>query len=159
MKNILRLIAAAFLVGVLVVVAGGVWAAPVFQGTIPPPPPGGEGGTTGEAIDMGTALFTPQCTDCTVTVTLVEDPGSLAAVPTGKAFLGDTFEVTIDQPDSTVEICYAYPQALADKSAKIYKLNTAATPPVWVEVPGAVISNGMICVTSGAGTFSLIGNP
>lgn len=157
MKNISRLSMAAILVGILVVAATGVWAAPKFQGTVPPP--AGEGGSQdGSVIDMGTALFDPLCTDCTVVVTLVGSPETLAPAPEGMNFMGDTFAVTTEPADAAVQVCYSYSPDATDKNAKIYKLNTEAVPAAWVEVPGSTIENGVICVTSGAGTFTLIGD-
>lgn len=144
---------------VLVLTAAGVWAAPEFQGTVPPPPDKLTG--TGSApLDMGTAIITPQCTDCIVIVEIVADPaGTYAPSPEGKAFVGSTFKVTADQEDALVEVCYAYPPEYAEKEAKIYRVNEDATPPSWVEVPGASIGDGTICVNSVGGVFSLIGNP
>jgi hypothetical protein len=165
MKNVSRLTIAAILVLVLVLVAGGVWAAPVFNGTIGSVPKTGSnvqpplagGGTTG-TIDMGTALFTPTCVDCKVNVDLVEDPAALAPAPSGKQFMGDAFKVTIDPATGTVKISFAFPPEIANKNAKIYKLNSAVTPPVWEEVLGAVITNGVISVEGGSGTYTLIGD-
>lgn len=90
---------------------------------------------------------------------LVKDPaGSYVPAPQGKAFTGSTFKVTIDPKDTLIQVCYAYPPEFADKAAKIYRLNEEAMPIVWVEISGAVIGKGTICVTSAAGIFSLIGN-
>lgn len=173
MKNISRLVIATILVGVLVIVAGGVWAAPSFAGTVPKPPREGSTGTSdgtgastqnckyGKAIDMGTALFVPAGgIDCTLVVKLVVNPAKeYVAAPDGLAFLGDTFKADATPDDLSFKVCYAYPTELADKDAKIYKLNDLATPLVWVEIPGAIIDGGMICVNSMEGVFSLIGNP
>lgn len=166
MKNFSRLTIAAVLVGILVVIATGVWAAPVFQGTVPNPPSsgsssggsssGGSGGCTNSVVDMGTAKFTPDCPD--IEVVKVDDPSALAAAPEGKAFFGDTFELTITGTGS-VEVCFAYPTDFSNKEAKINKLDTSVNPAVWVEVEGAVTENGTICVdVTESGTFSLIGN-
>jgi hypothetical protein len=154
-----RFMIAAALSLVLVLIAAGAWAAPKFQGTVPPPPDTGNGTGPG-IVDMGTAIFTPQCTGCTIVVELVNDPATTyVPAPDGKAFTGDTFKVTANPEDSIVQVCYAYPPEFADKDAKIYKLNEDVTPNAWVEIPGAVINNGTICVTSAVGVFSLIGNP
>jgi hypothetical protein len=150
MKNISRLIAAAVLVGILVVVATGVWAAPKFQGTVPAPSDsgsgggggggggggtvGGGGGTTGEPINLGTAVFTPNCTDCTVTATKVEP----APVVEGKTLVGSAFNVTITGTGSVKLSFNALP------GAKIYKKGADGT---WVEVPGSVVNaDGTISV-------------
>ncbi len=160
MNRSTRLTVAALLVGLLVLTAAGVWAAPKFQGTVPPPPDTGGGTCAGGTVDMGTALFTPQGTECTISVDRVGSPDSeFAPAPAGLAFVGDTFKVTIAPEGETVNVCYAYPPEFAAKEAKLYKLNEEANPPVWVEVPGAVIANGTICVSSTSGVFSLIGNP
>lgn len=146
---------------VVILAAGSVWAAPRFQGTVPPPPDAGE--TTcsaGVAVDMSTAIFTPKSTNCAINVEIIKDPaGIYVSAPNGKAFTGDTFKVIADPKDTLVQICYAYPPEFADKDAKIFKLNEDATPNMWVEIPGAIINNGTICVTSAAGIFTLIGNP
>lgn len=167
MKNISRLTVAAVLVGLLIVVATGVWAAPVFKGTVPNPPASGNGGTTVETggttevtpVDMGTAVFTPDCTGCTIEVTLVEDAAALAAALEGKAFLGDTFELKINGTGSA-KVSFALPPEFADKDAKIYKLDTSVTPAVWVEVPGAVVNaDGTISVdVTEGGVYTLMGN-
>lgn len=163
MKNFSRLTIAAVLVGILVVIATGVWAAPVFQGTVPNPPSTGGSGSSGGGsapapVDMGTAQFTPDCTDCEIEVVKVDDPSALAAAPEGKAFYGDTFELTITGTGS-VKVCFAYPTDFANKEAKINKLDTSVNPAAWVEVEGAVTENGTICVdVTESGTFSLIGN-
>lgn len=160
MKRNNRFIFVAILTIALMLIAGGTWAAPRFQGTVPPIPVTGE--TTcseGAVIDMGTAIFTPKAAKCSITVELVTDPAiAYVPAPEGKAFIGDTFKVTADPKDTIVQVCYAYPPEFANKDAKIYRLNEDATPNVWVEIPGAAINNGTICVTSAAGVFSLIGN-
>lgn len=158
MKRSLRLTIAFLLTTVFVVAAIGVWAAPKYQGTVPPPPTKAVGKCSGGAIDMGTALFTPQSAICTVTVELVEDPaGSYVAAPGGKTFTGSTFKVTADPADTIIQVCYAYPTEFARKEAKIHRLNQDATPALWVEVSGNAVREGTICVTSAPGVFSLIG--
>jgi hypothetical protein len=160
MKRSVRLTIAVLLTGLLVVTAIGVWAAPKFQGTVPSIPVTGQGTCSGGPIDMGTALFTPISADCTLTVDLVEDPaGSYVPAPEGEAFTGSTFKVTADPMDTVVQVCYAFPPEFENKEAKIHKLNEDATPVVWVEVSGADIGDGTICVTSVVGIFSLLGNP
>jgi len=160
MKNISRLTVAAVLVGILLVVATGVWAAPKFQGTVPPPPAsGGSSPQNSQPIEMGTAVFTPNCAACTVTVEAVDDAEELGAAPEGKQFMGDAFEVKITGT-GLVKVSFALPPEFADKDAKIFKLDITVTPAVWVEVPDAVVNaDGTISVdiTEG-GTFSLIGN-
>ncbi len=159
MNRRFRLSIALSLTGVLVLAAVTVWAAPKFQGTVPIVPVTGEETCPG-TVDMGTALITPLGDVCTFLVERGEQPDvDYAPAPEGLAFVGDTFKVTIDPEDVLVEVCYAYPPEFADKEAKIYKLNEEASPPVWVEVPGATINNGVICVNSSAGVFSLIGQP
>ena len=159
MKRSIRLTIAFLLTALLVLTAIGVWAAPKFQGTVPGIPVTGGGSCSDGTIDMGTALFTPQTTECIITVELVEDPAALySPAPEGKAFTGSTFKVTADPKDTIVQVCYAYPPEFANKNAKIYRLNEDAAPTVWVEVSGAVIGNGTICVTSAVGIFSLIGD-
>ncbi|MCJ7435614.1 MAG: hypothetical protein MUO77_19195 [Anaerolineales bacterium] len=176
MNRKFRFAIAALLVVILALTAAGVWAAPVFRGTVPeppdeghgggggggvPPPPPAGGGGENAPIDMGTALFTPQCTNGTIDVEAVDNPEELGPAPTRKAFVGDTFKVTMDPSTCLVMICYAYPPEFADKGAGIYKLTTVP-PPVWDEAPGAVISTtdpATICVTTSPGTFALIGNP
>lgn len=164
MKNISRLTVAAVLVGILVIVATGVWAAPTFDATVPEPPVTGEGGGDGggntgvstgatDTIKMGTASFTPGF-NSTAKVELVKEP---VAAPEGLAFVGDVFTVSTDPQDATVQVCYAYPPELADKEAKIYSLDEKADPQAWVEVSGSVVSDGKICVNSAAGVFGLIG--
>ncbi len=160
MKRSMRLTIALVLTGLLVVTAIGVWAAPKFQGTVPVIPVTGQGTCSGGPIDMGTALFTPQSSECTLTVDLVEDPaGTYVPAPEGKAFTGSTFKVTADPKDTIVQVCYAYPPEFENKEAKIHRLNEAANPAVWDEVSGADVGDGTICVTSAVGVFSLIGNP
>ncbi len=108
-------------------------------------------------IDMGTALFS--CTTgISLSVVRAADPAVEAApAPDGLIFLGDTHEATITPENEMIEVCYAYPPEFAAKQAKIYKLNVEASPPVWVEISGASVDNGVICVTSSAGVLSLIG--
>lgn len=165
MNRKFRFAVAALLVGILALTAAGVWAAPAFRGTVPKPPHEGNGGggddgetATCKPVDMATAIFTSPDTGCIIKVEAVDSPEGLASAPEGKAFVGDTFTVTTKPATSLVKICYAYPPEFAAKDAGIYKLTTVP-PPVWDEVPGAVISNGVICVTTSSGTFSLIGNP
>jgi hypothetical protein len=162
MNRQFRFALVALLTLVIALSAAGAWAAPRFQGTVPPPPQTGTSGpgTTPQAIDMGTAIFVPECTDCTVLVEAVAQPAALAAAPAGKAFLGDAFKVSITGPaGGTVKISFALPPELAGKDAKIYKLNTDANPPFWTEVPGGVIVDGVISVSGGPGVYALIGNP
>ena len=150
---------------VLVLIAAGTWAAPKFQGTVPSVPQQvpllpNIGGECLEQVDMGTAIFMRQATGCIVLVELVEGPaGSYVPTPDGMAFIGDTFKVTADSKDTIIQVCYAYPPEFESKSAKIHRLNEEVTPNEWVEVPGAVIANGTICVSSTEGVFALIGNP
>ena len=148
----------ALVVTFLLILSGvGVWAAPKLQGTVPPVPVTGEQ-TCPATIDMGTALFT--CTAGVISMLRVGDPvGEYAPAPEGLAFVGDTFKATMMPDSELIKVCYAYPPEFADKDAKIYRLNDEANPPVWVEVPGAEIGDGTICVTSAMGVFSLIGNP
>jgi hypothetical protein len=109
---------------------------------------------------MGTAIFMLQGTGSIVLVELIEDPAVVyVPAPQGMAFIGDTFKVTADSKDTIIQVCYAYPPEFESKSAKIYRLNDEVTPNEWVEVPGAVVANGTICVGSTEGVFSLIGNP
>ena len=167
-----RFVIAAALALVLVLVAAGTWAAPKFQGTVPAVPETGgsvpaEGAPTCVAgpVDMRTAIFTPNETVC-ISVLNVADPATdYVAAPEGKTFVGDVFKVTAPSTDTIVKVCYAYPTDLASKEAKIYKLNEESTPFAWIEVPGAVVADGTICVssavgpTSNIGVFALIGNP
>lgn len=175
MKRVTRFSIAVTLVGILALTASGVWASQKFKGTVPHPPHDDDGDCS-ETIDMGTALFTAlrdknkdkdkdkdkkkDDDDCTMSVEWIgNDTGEYALPPEGLACLSDTFEVTIDPPTVLVRVCYAYPPELAEKNARIYRLNEEANPQVWVEVPGANIGDGVICVTSAAGYFALIGNP
>ncbi len=159
MKPSIRLTIAAVVTVLLILTSIGVWAAPSFQGTVPSIPVTGGGDCSAGPIDMGTALFTPQSASCKITVELVEDPvGSYVPAPTGRAFTGSTFKVTADPKETIVQVCYAYPPEFVNKHAKIHRLNENATPAVWVEVAGAVIGKGTICVTSAVGVFSLIGD-
>ena len=146
----------------LVLIAVGAWAAPQFRGTTPSVPSKVVAPSSGclQRVDVETAIFTRTPTGCIIIVELIKDPAkTYVPAPDGLAFAGDTFKVTVDSPDTLVEACYAYPPELANKGAKIYKLNEEATPNIWSEIPGAVINNGTICVTSAAGVFTLIGNP
>ncbi len=155
-----RFLIAVVLSIVLIFVAAGVWAAPKFQGTVPPVPQIPVTGDCLETVNMSTAIFTVQPTDCIKEVALISDPaGTYVPAPEGLAFVGDTFKVTTDPEDAIVQVCYAYPPEFADKDAMIYRLNEDATPNVWVEIPGADAVDGTTCVASAAGVFSLIGNP
>ena len=160
-----RFVIAIALTLVLVLIAAGTWAAPKFQGTVPSVPQQvpllpSVGGECLEQVDMGTAIFMRQVTGCIILVELVEDPTvEYVPAPQGMAFIGDTFKVTADSKETIIQVCYAYPPEFESKSAKIYRLNDEVTPNAWVEVPGPVIANGTICVTSIEGVFSLIGNP
>jgi hypothetical protein len=107
---------------------------------------------------MGTAIFEPNCTGCTVVVEAVANPAALASVPAGKAFAGDAFTATITG-SGTVKVAFAFSPALAAKGVTIYKLNTLVNPPVWEAVVGVVSANGVISVEGGSGTYALIGNP
>jgi hypothetical protein len=162
MKRISRLSTALFLAGLLAVIATGVWAASLFQGTVPTiPVTGGGSCESAEGVDMGTATFTPLGTVCVINVTRVADPaGQLAPAPEGTAFVGDTFVVTADPDDVLIKICYAYPPDFAEKGAMLYKFNDQVNPFVWEPVEAeAVIENGTYCVDTTVGTYSLIGNP
>ncbi len=174
-----RFVIAAALALVLVLVAAGTWAAPKFQGTVPSvPETGGSSTDTGGSVpaggapacvagpvDMRTAIFTPNETVCISVLNVADPAAEYVAAPEGKTFVGDVFKVTAPSTDTIVKVCYAYPTELASKESKIYKLNEEATPFVWVEVPGAVVADGTICVssavgpTSNIGVFALIGNP
>jgi hypothetical protein len=156
MNKYSRLLMAVAIVGLVSLLAGGVWALPIL-GTVPPVPPSG-GTTTCETIDMGTALITPKAPNCKVSVDLVPSPAELAPAPAGLVFKGDTFRIDVEVNTGLVKICFAYPPEFTGKNVKIYKLNELANPFVWVEVPGAIIENGVICVTTTEGVFSLIGN-
>ena len=163
MKRIKRFSVAVLLVGILALTATGVWASQKFKGTVPPLPRD-EGGDCHETIDMGTALFTAQVEEgqagCTISVEWIgRDTSAYAAPPEGLACVSDAFEVTVNPSTILVKVCYAYPPELAEKDAKIYRLNQEANPPVWVEVPGAEIKDGVICVTTTPGVFALIGRP
>jgi hypothetical protein len=146
---------------VLVLAAAGAWAAPKFQGTVPPVPESPVTGSCLETANMGTAIFTVQSPDCMKVVKWIKDPtkNKYPTPPQDLGFVGHTFDVTAQPKDSIVQVCYAYPPELATKDAKIYRLNEDAKPKVWVEIPGAQIGNGTICVSSAAGVFTLIGNP
>lgn len=162
MKNhlqspLLRLILACAIVITLVVVSTSVWAAPVFRGTVPEPPATGES-TDSEVVDMGTALFEPDCNGCTIEVALVDDPSELAPAPEGKAFYGDAFDLQITG-EGSVKITFAYPPEFAGKNAKIFRLDTSVTPPVWVEVPSIVNPDGTISANvSESGVYVLVGD-
>ncbi|MEW6401067.1 MAG: hypothetical protein AB1649_04665 [Chloroflexota bacterium] len=159
MNRTVRFAIAVAVVGILVAIAGGVWASPRLQGTVPPIPITGGEGCPG-TVDMGTALFTPQADECSITVDLISTGAAdYVAPPQELASLSDAFKVTIDPATVLVSVCYAYPPEIAEKEARIYKLNEEANPQVWVEVPGAEVSDGVICVTTTAGTFALIGKP
>jgi hypothetical protein len=157
MKQITKFSVAIVLVSILALIAVGVWASPKFQGTVPPPPPtgGGTGVTGPQTVDMGTAMIT--CDNCQVTATKVADPATLAPAPTGSSFYGDAFTVTVTPPDAVVKISFAYPPDFAGKNVKVYKLDDKASPPVWVEVPGATIENGVISVSGTGGVYALMG--
>lgn len=155
-----RILIAVALSIVLILIATGGWAAPKFQGTVPPVPQEPVTGDCLETANMGTAIFTVQPPDCIKVVELVKTPAATyVSAPEGLVFVGDTFKVTANPEDSIIQVCYAYPTEFVDKDAKVYRLNEDATPNVWVDIPGANISNGTICVTSAAGIFSLIGTP
>jgi hypothetical protein len=155
-----RFVIAVALSIVLILTAAGAWAAPKFQGTVPPVPQVPVTGDCLETVNMGTAIFSVQPSDCIKVVELVKTPAATyVPAPEGFVFVGDTFNVTADPEDSIIQVCYAYPSEFVNKDAKVYRLNVDATPNVWVDIPGANISNGTICVTSAAGIFSLIGTP
>jgi len=156
MNRISRFSIAVLLVGLLIVVASGVWAAGTFSGTVPPPP--GKGSSTGgnpPAIDMGTAKFTPDCTQCTVVVEVVEDPAT--DYPLGLLVsYGDTFSTTAKPSSETFEVCYAYNTGtMASHNVDIYKWNGST----WVDLNGTVGgSPEEICVSSNSGVFQLVGD-
>jgi len=159
MKRVTRFSIAIVLVGILALTASGVWASQKFKGTVPTLPPNGEGKCP-DTVDMGTALFTPQDDDCTISVEWIgTDTGEYADPPNGLVCVSDAFDVVVEPPTTLVKVCYAYPPELAEKDAKIYRLNEEANPAVWVEVTGAEIKDGVICVTTTPGYFALIGNP
>jgi hypothetical protein len=163
MQRFSRFSIALALVGILAVVATGVWAAPIFQGTVPSiPVTGGGSCDSAEPVDMGTAIFTPLGSVCDIVVTKVTDPAStFIAAPEGTDFVGDTFIVEADPSTVMVQVCYAYPPEFAEKNAQVYKFNDQANPFIWEAVtePEPVIENGTYCITTTVGTFSLIGNP
>lgn len=156
MNRITRISIAVALVTILALTATGVWASREYRGTVPTPP---ESGTakSGETVDMGTALFTPG-EGATITVERVQ-PGDLPEPPEGKVLVGDIFKITAEPADALINVCYAYPPELAEKEAKIFRLNEEADPDVWVEVPGSEVKDGVICVSTTAGYVSLMGNP
>jgi len=166
MKRITRFSIAVLLVGILALTATGVWASQKFKGTVPAVPQGGSGQCP-DTVDMGTALFTPQHDNCTISVErMARDANqafaggpSYSPLPESLVYVGDAFKVTIDPPTTLVKICYAYPPELAEKDAKIYKLNEEANPALWVEAQNAEIKDGVICVTTTPGYFALIGKP
>jgi hypothetical protein len=159
MKRTTLLFIAALLVGLLAVTAGGAWASQSYKGTVPKPDKQKKDKCP-KVVDMGTALFTPLGKKCDIDVEWIgNDTGEYALPPEGLACLSDTFEVHLDPADTLVKVCYAYPPEFAEKEARIYRLNEEATPPVWVEVPGAKTRDGVICVTTTAGYFALIGKP
>ena len=149
---------AAILAIVLVLTAVDAWAAPKFQGSVPAIPIIPVTGGSAAPINLGTVVISTNCAACSMTATVVSDPGSYAPAPTGKQFLGTAFELSV-VGSGPFNISFAYPSAYADKGAKIYKLNTTVTPNVWVEVPSVVNADGTISadVTEG-GIYTLIGN-
>ena len=161
MKRFSRFSIAVFLVGIFALIGQGVWASPVFQGTVPVIPVTGGGPCDPDnPVDMGTARFTPLTDTCTIDVQLVNDPaGEFVPAPDDLTFVGDTFTVVLNPDTDKVQVCYAYPPQFADKDAKIYKLNEDVNPNVWEEItsPEPVIENGTFCVVSTPGTFALIG--
>jgi hypothetical protein len=162
MQRTTRLSVAVFLVVILALIATGVWASPKFQGTVPAVPAigGGKCSDTTRTVDMGTALFTPLEAVCNIEVVKIDKPAEVyAPAPAGLAFDGDTFKVTVDPATVLVEEVFAYPPDFAAKNVKIYKLNEAANPPVWVEVPGAVVASGKISVKGVSGIYTVLGNP
>jgi hypothetical protein len=164
MNRINRFVIAGVLAIGLISASAGVWAAPVFQGTVPPVPPIFPlipvTGECLETVNMSTAVFTVKATDCIVVVELVNYPaGTYVPAPEGKVFIGDTFEVTTFPEDAIIQACHAYPPEFADKKANIYRLNDDVKPNVWVEISDSVISDGTICGSGPSGVFSLIGNP
>jgi len=162
MKRITRFSIAVIVVGILALIATGVWASPKFNGTVPPVPPigGGSCNNTPQTIDMGTALFTPLGTICTIEVKKVDDPASVYIPATGgHAFVGDTFDVNVTPDTIPVKVCYAFPPEFGNKNVNIHKLNEVADPHSWDDVQGSSIGNGVICVTTTSGVFSLIQNP
>jgi len=161
MKRISRLSFAVFCVALLAFLAQGVWASPVFQGTVPVIPVTGGGACNPEnPVEMGTAKFIPLTDTCTITVERISGPAEqFVSAPDGLAFVGDTFTVGLSPVTDQVQVCYAYPPQFADKEASIYKLNEEVNPTVWEEVvsPQPVVEDGSFCVVSTAGTFALIG--
>lgn len=160
MTRTTRFLVAAVLVAILALTASGVWASQKFQGSVPPVPSSGKSSTAGGVVDMKTALFTPQDKDATISVDKIDVNSELVSVPLeGLAHLSDIFFITANPPTAVVRVCYSYPTALADKQAKIYRLNEESDPKAWVELPGAEVSNGTICVSTTAGYISLMGQP
>jgi hypothetical protein len=166
------IIAAALGLG-LIFAATGVWAAPTFQGVVDPlpgsvpaipfiaqliPVTGGENCPEAFEAHAGTAIFT----GCIILVELIpEYAETFVGAPEGKVFYGDAFTVTALSAYPIIEACYPYPPDYAKKGANIYKLDIEASPNKWVEIlePDVLSREGMICVTSLAGIFALIGNP
>jgi hypothetical protein len=158
MKRITRLSIAVLLVGIIALSATGVWASRQFAGTVPPVPPSGESTGSAGVVDMGTSLFTLQDPNSKISVDRVSADSFQYKAPEGKAFLSDIFHVIAQPSTALVTVCFAYPPQLAAKGGTIQRLNEEATPPVWVEVPGAEITDGKICVATTQGYISLIGN-
>jgi len=160
MNRITRFSMAVLLVVILALTASGVWASQKFAGTVPTVPPSGGGTDPGGVVDMGTALFTPVDSNSTISVDRISpDCTTAAPAPDGVVCLADAFLLTVEPATAVVKVCYAYPPEYAEKEAKIYKLNEEANPHVWVEVPGAEIGDGTICVTTTGGYIGLIGKP
>lgn len=154
-----RFLAAIGLSIVIMLIAASAWAAPKFQGTVPPVPQLPVTGECLKTVNMGTAIFTVESDDCIRSVELISNPSEeYAPAPESVNFVGDTFKVITTPEDAIVQVCYAYPPEFEDTDAAPYRLNEEATPMVWVEIPGAEIGDGTICVGSAAGVFSLIGN-
>jgi hypothetical protein len=158
MNRISRFSIAVLLVGLLVLVATGVWASGRFRGTVPPPP--NRGSSTGGSpatIYMGTANFKPDCTQCTVIVETVDDPDTeYGPLPDALISYGDTFLVTVKPGSETIEVCYAYNStAWAGKNVDIYKWNGTS----WDDLNGTIGgSPKQICVSSSSGAYQLAGN-
>jgi hypothetical protein len=162
MKRIIQFSIAVLVVGILALIATGVWASPRFKGTVPPVLVIGneECAKTFKTIDMGTALFTPLGTSCKFKVEKVDNPGDVYAPATGgHAFVGDTFVVSVTPNTVPVKVCYAYPPKFESENVNIHKLNEVADPHCWDDVQGSSVENGVICATTSSGVFSLLQNP
>lgn len=155
MKTSTKLSIALALTLVLSLVGLTVWAAPGRQGTVPPTPKKAD-----LLAGVKTALGTMEVTlSVDGTFTLVEDPETdFGPAPTGLDFLSDTGTFELEE-EGDITICYAYPQAMKDKNADIYKWDEVAKE--WVAMEGTISGDPpMICYTDEGvmgGTYSLIG--